>query len=212
MSRKKQLTLEECKRRTTVDPTKETEMCCICNYKTTNKLEMSRHVDDHFKTPKNYETMTQLTLGGRKLALLRLPESRFTLPNSEKFGAKLKYGTDVEKIILTTIAAHLKKPVVRQKEGSRFDYKVGGMGSNDHAESKSTSSLRESMLINKDKLKNKPPGHLWLVFSNLRGVWIMEYERDDFESKFGPARHEAGWMRLIFEVPVKYMTPIALFQ
>jgi hypothetical protein len=40
----------------------------------------------------------------------------------------------------------------------------------------------------------------------------MEYERDDFESKFGPARHEAGWTRLVFEVPVKYMTPIALFQ
>lgn len=164
------------------------------------------------KPAKAIHCKIQMTLEGRKLALLRRPKSRFTLPNSEKVEAKLKYGTDVEKIILTTIAAHLKEPVVRQKEGSRFDYKVGGMGSLDHAESKSTSSLRESMLINKDKLENKPPGRLWLVFSNLRGVWIMEYERGDFESKFGPARHEAGWTRLVFEVPVKYMTPIALFQ
>jgi len=40
----------------------------------------------------------------------------------------------------------------------------------------------------------------------------MEYKRGDFERAFGPARPEAGWKSLVFEVPVKYMTPIALFE
>lgn len=153
--------------------------------------------------------MFQKTLNGRILPILRSPMSRFARKNSGGFKAKLAHGEHVETIILSAVAFHLQMHVEHQSAGSRFDFKVGG--SHDRAESKSTSSLRESMLIDADKLKTKPLGRLWLVFSNRRGVWIMEYKRGDFERSFGPARPEAGWTRLVFEVPVKYMTPIALF-
>ena len=126
--------------------------------------------------------------------------------------AQLEFGEAIERLIQEPAAAYLGAPVTKQGNGMRkIDFIVGGPGSRDGLESKSSKSKRLALLVNAGKIAAPPPGRLWFVYSNYNGAWIMEYKRGEFEHKYGEPRQEAGWSEKVFEVPVADMVPIALF-
>ena len=126
--------------------------------------------------------------------------------------AQLKFGEANERLIQGPAATYLGAPVTKQGDGKRkIDFIVGGPGSKDGLESKSSKSKRLALLVNVGKIAAPPPGRLWFVYSNHDGAWIMEYKRHEFERKYGEPRQEAGWSEKVFEVPVADMVPIALF-
>jgi hypothetical protein len=141
-------------------------------------------------------------------------KKEFTRASQEyiKERAQLKFGEEIERLIQGPAAAYLGAPVTKQGDGKRkIDFTVGGHGSRDGLESKSSKSKRPAMLVNAGKIAASPPGRLWFVYSNYDGAWIMEYKRGEFERKYGEPRQEAGWSEKVFEVPVADMVPIALF-